>query len=451
MKKILFYSHDSYGLGNIRRTLSICHTLTSRLTDVSILIITGSPMMDRFALPERVEYIKLPCPTRSEQTGALPLSTEETQRAIKQLRSDMILCAMGNYKPDVVLVNRRPSGVKGELEPALAYAKEHLPNTKFVLLLRDILDSPETTCELWEKQHYHRFIRKFYDRILILGQSDIFDPRKEYLFPPSTMKKVRFCGYIRREPSPNSREEVRQQLALTEQDRMVLVTVGGGGDGVQILDAYIASLSCHPKLHKAKTVLTLGPEMPEPEKRRIRRATTEFPNVRVKEFSNDLMGYMDAADVVVSMGGYGTVCELLTLRKPAVVVPRLHPLQEQWIRCARMASLGLFSVIHPNELTSTALGNLVGTRLENPRSNPDVFSQIDLRGLERVAKHLSALLEESESDRIQGRSPLSVSPLHIESAEAERSDSAVSSLRIFNLKAVLPTIPYGFLSELSHA
>ena len=49
----------------------------------------------------------------------------------------------------------------------------------------------------------------------------------------------------------------------------------------------------------------------------------------VQDFSDDMMSLMAAADVVLAMGGYNTVCELLTLRKRALLVPRVKPGVEQ--------------------------------------------------------------------------------------------------------------------------
>ena len=51
------------------------------------------------------------------------------------------------------------------------------------------------------------------------------------------------------------------------------------------------------------------------------------------------------------MGGYNTVCELLTLRQARACSCRASsPVQEQWIRAERMAELGLLRVLHPDRL-----------------------------------------------------------------------------------------------------
>ena len=55
---ILMYSHDTYGLGHIRRTMAIANHL--RGTNTNILILTGSPIAGRFALPSQVDFVRIP-------------------------------------------------------------------------------------------------------------------------------------------------------------------------------------------------------------------------------------------------------------------------------------------------------------------------------------------------------------------------------------------------------
>jgi predicted glycosyltransferase len=48
---------------------------------------------------------------------------------------------------------------------------------------------------------------------------------------------------------------------------------------------------------------------------------------------------------VVSMGGYNTFCEILSLDKRALVLPRLRPRMEQYIRTSRAQNLGLLRML----------------------------------------------------------------------------------------------------------
>jgi predicted glycosyltransferase len=55
---ILMYSHDTYGLGHIRRSMAIANQL--RDVNTNVLILTGSPIVGRFSFPEHVVFVRIP-------------------------------------------------------------------------------------------------------------------------------------------------------------------------------------------------------------------------------------------------------------------------------------------------------------------------------------------------------------------------------------------------------
>jgi len=350
-KRLIFYSHDTFGLGNIRRTLSICQFLMESIPDLSILIISGSPMVHSFRIPEGIDYIKLPCLTRTDNNGYSSKFLDENPQNLSKLRADLILCATANFKPDVVMVDKKPYGVQNELAPTLRYMKEHLPTTKLTLILRDILDTPKVTRKIWEKNGFYEAIETYYDDVAILGTPEVFDARKEYAFSATMRQKTRYVGYLRREPGLTNRADIRAELGLTEEEPFVLVTAGGGEDGSRVFEEYLKGFNRLPHSDRPKTLLIFGPEMPPEEHDRLKHWSSGYSKIQTMSFTSDLMSYMNAADLVVSMGGYGTICEILSLNKPAIVIPRVHPVEEQWIRASRMADLGLLHAIHPDELT----------------------------------------------------------------------------------------------------
>ncbi len=364
MKKILVYSHDTYGLGNLRRMLGICHSLNHSISDLSILLISGSAMVHEFRLMDGIDYIKLPCLTRTDREDyAVKSLRTEIQETIK-LRSDLILAAAKNFQPDLFLVDKKPFGIKNELQASLLHLKESKPEMKAALILRDILDTPESTMNIWNSHNYFQVIDEFYDQVLVLGEAEIFDLRREYQFPKSVADKVKFCGYTRREVGPKSREEIRKKLQLEEKTKLVLVTLGGGEDAFETIAKYLVGAAKLPENHKIHSLIVYGPEMKEVDKQALVQASSQNPDITMMEFTNDLMSYLNAADVVISMGGYNTICEILSLQKKAIVIPRVKPVQEQLMRVERMSKLGFFRFIHPVGLTSERLMNAVLIELD---------------------------------------------------------------------------------------
>lgn len=386
--RLIVYSHDAFGLGNIRRMLAICQHLI-KVYPVSILVISGSPALHSLRLPQGLDYIKLPCLGRDE-SGVVSAKYLETnlEESVK-LRSDLILSTVKNFQPDLILVDKKPDGLQQELQATLNYIKTHQPQTKLVLLLRDILDRPEATIAQWQRHGYYDTIANLYDQVWVVGVPEIFDVCREYQFPAAIAQKTRFCGYIRREPGLKPRQVLRQELQLQVDDKLVLLTPGGGADGYRLVDTYLKGLET--QLSDWRSLIISGPEMPAHQRQQMQQRIEQLPQVEMLEFTDDLVSYMDAADLVVSMGGYNTVGEILSLQKRAVVVPRLQPVEEQWIRAERMAKLGLFQAIHPNDLTPDRL--IQGVHSEFRAIETSVSSApLDMNALPRIAEHLSQLV-----------------------------------------------------------
>ncbi|TFI52017.1 glycosyltransferase [Mastigocladus laminosus UU774] len=379
--RLLVYSHDTFGLGNIRRMLAICEHLLSEIQELSILLLSGSPMLHGFRLPQGLDYIKLPCLNRGETDNlAVKYLGTDIDETVK-MRADLILSAAVNYKPDLVLVDKKPYGIKNELAPTLDYLQAKLPQTHFVLLLRDILDTPAKTIAQWHKDGYYEAIQKFYHLLLIVGMPEVFNLPQEYEFPAAVIQKTHFCGYIRKPPGRKQPDTIRDELQLTPDDKLVLVTPGGGEDGFQLIDTYLASLKLLRDKQHIKSLIICGPQMPTQHRQALYQTAKNYPQVQMGEFTDDLMSYVAVADVVVSMAGYNTICEILSASKPAVVVPRIKPSQEQFMRSQRMYQLGCFETIYPDELTPAILMQKVQKQLANPQVN----NNVELGGLDGIS------------------------------------------------------------------
>ena len=355
MRRALVYSHDTFGLGNIRRMLEISEQMLARMPDLTVLLVTGSPVAHRFALPKRLVYIKLPCLTRTarDKYAAKVLSTN--LRETLALRSALLQNAIASFQPDIMLVDKKPGGLCDEVLPALRSLRRRQAATQTVLVLRDILDSPDVTSAAWEANGYHALIEAYYDKLLVLGSPDVFDAPREYGFPRQVRKKVSYTGYLRRPAGRLTRADVRASLRMRDVLPLVLVTPGGGEDGFQLLDAYVRGLEQGSQGLKAHSLIVAGPELPSDQRAQLAERVGKLSDVTLVEFLDDMMAYIGAADAVVSMAGYNTICEIMSAGKPAVVVPRVRPVAEQWIRAERLAKLELLEAIHPDTLTPEKL------------------------------------------------------------------------------------------------
>ncbi|MEN9518281.1 MAG: hypothetical protein RLZZ381_869 [Cyanobacteriota bacterium] len=396
-QRIMVYSHDAYGLGNLSRMLAICKYLLKSIPNLSILLISGSPMLQSFRLPQGLDYIKLPCLNRG-QSGEMAVKylNADVESTLK-LRSELILAAAKNYQPDLVLVDKKPSGIQGELKATIKYLKRNLLKTKFVLLLRDILDTPEKTTQEWHKEGYYQIVESIYDRLLVVGMPEIFDLVREYQFNQAIASKVRFCGYIRKDSGLKNRRIIRQELGINNNEKLVLVTPGGGEDGYFLIKNYLTGLKQQQdsfSQQKIRSLIFCGAEMPQQQQQQIYQQAQKLPGVTVLEFTNDLMSYVNTTDAVICMCGYNTITEVLQKGKKAIVIPRIKPGQEQLMRAQAMANVGLIKMIHPDLLNP----NLLIDTLFSSLDKVDKFNSInnlDFAGLPRVADYIAMLLFDS--------------------------------------------------------
>ncbi|WP_210397893.1 glycosyltransferase family protein [Motiliproteus sediminis] len=409
MKKILIYSHDTYGLGNIRRMLAIATFLSRSRPDYSILILSGSPMLHSFRIPERIDYVKLPCLGRTQGGQYVVRSLDMEYDAIVRLRANIIQAALLDFQPDLLLVDKKPLGLSNELQPALEAMQTLARPPRCVMVLRDILDAPATTQAEWAQGGYHQAIERYYDQLLVVGSAEVFNLGAEYRFPAATRAKLRYCGYVHRELNADNGADVRQRYAIGDAP-LVVLTAGGGADGFALLSAYMQGPARHPPVAGQRTLVLCGPEMMAAHRQQIERWAAECRGVQVLEFSNDVMSLLDAADLVVSMGGYNTVCEILSLGKRALIVPRVAPVEEQWIRCQRMEALGLLRALHPQQLQPERLCRVVGEELASSHRQSVPVHRLEFDGLGRMGWWLERLLAQAEPPVAAAESPRDTVP-----------------------------------------
>lgn len=387
--RLVVYSHDAFGLGNIRRMLAICQHLLATIPNLSILVLSGSPAIHNFKIPARLDYIKLPCLGRDRQGNlAAKFLSADVQETV-QLRSNLIRTAVADFRPDLILVDKKPYGLLGELKPALDLLKSCSPQTKLVLLLRDILDSPSATIKEWHQKEYYPAITHYYDRVLIAGMAEVFNLVSEYKFPQIIVDKTVFCGYLKKDFCSISSSIIREGLKLEQAEKFIVVTPGGGEDGFFLINSYLSALSQIKINCTYKTLIIFGVEMPRSEKQKLQKAIDNFTNIITFDFTDNLLNYFQAADLVVSMAGYNTVTEILSLGKKLIVIPRNKPSQEQSIRAEKMKKLGLLTAVKPNRLVVKNLGKAIMQQLN---SNSQFPSCLDFNGLLNIQREIVDLL-----------------------------------------------------------
>ncbi len=383
---VLMYSHDTYGLGHIRRTMAIASHLLG--PGINILILTGSPIAGRFSFAEQIDFVRIPGMIKKTNDEYLPLSIKINARHALDIRKNIITATAKTFQPHLFIVDKEPLGLKKEVLPTLQWLRRCRPETRSILGLRDIMDDAETVKRDWREKKVYDHLENLYSEIWIYGIQDFYDPIVEYDVSETISRKMHFTGYIPRKiPGKDAVNKVKREIGLKDSEKLVVVTTGGGGDGYRVMDNYLGAIESLSGAPPFKSVLITGPFMPKNERRDVFKRARQL-GMRTYHFYRQMEKIFAAADIVVSMGGYNTLCEILGQGSISLVIPRETPRKEQIIRARAFARQNLVDYIPWGEFTAERLREKLFAMLENPEPYHEAISQFRLTGIETMRRRL---------------------------------------------------------------
>ncbi len=395
-KRVLIYSHDSFGLGHLRRCRAIAHSLVEANSALSVLILSGSPIIGSYDFRSRVDFVRVPGVIKLRNGEYVSLNEHIDIEETLSMRSSIIRHTADIFDPDLFLVDKEPLGLRGEVGDTLSLLRRR--GVPLVLGLRDVLDDPDALEAEWERKGAASALLQYYDEIWVYGLKAICDPLAGIDLPPSVRRRVTYTGYLRRKaPAPVPAPEIP---AIGEEE-FLLVTPGGGGDGDALVDLVLRAYEYDPRL-PLPALLVFGPFMLPERRAAFAARAARLERIRAITFDARIETLMVRAAGVVAMGGYNTFCEMLSFDKKALFVPRTVPRREQWIRARRAAELGLATMLLEEEgadprRMAAALRGLV----DQPPPSAVVMAGL-LDGTQRVDRLVRGWLDRGR----RARSPL---------------------------------------------
>lgn len=386
--RILMYSHDTFGLGHLRRCRTIAHAIVEQYKGVSILIISGSQIAGAFDFKARVDFVKIPSVIKLYNGEYDSIGEYIDIEEILEMRKLIIKGTAEAFKPDIFIVDKEPMGLKGELEPTLEMFRQS--KTQSVLGLRDVMDSYKQLEVEWADKEMLPRVDKYYDRVWIYGPEHFWNPLEGFDITKSLAHKLKYVGFIDRET-----QSIASSESHTLPDKYILVTAGGGGDGINIMEQVLAARE-HDTKSVFPIVMVLGPFMKSDSRERISLRASRLANVRIINFESRMEMLMQNAVALVGMCGYNTFCEVLSFDKKALFVPRTKPREEQYIRAKRATEIGLCSMLTPQE---AAIPSVMAKALDKLLSQPNpsiALKENDMSGLDVICQDVR-LLSESQN------------------------------------------------------
>jgi len=360
--RIAFYSHDSYGLGHLRRSLRLTESIAEAGVPAEMLLVSGSPRAHFYEAPEGVQIVAIPPVTKnaageyvSRQEG---ISLEDTVRSRKRMIRESIL----RFQPDLLIVDHSPTGLRGELLPLLADLRQQ-GRTEIALGMRDVLDEPSHVVASWKRDGTYRLLDSLYDHLWVYGCREVFPLDELYRFSETATSKLTYLGYLNR--LRGTETSIDMAAAFPDPGKAHLVClVGGGGDGYPLARAFLQVLAMRPDIYNG--TLVTGPFLSREKRNRLASRYGHLRNTQMIRFTSHIEDLLRSASLVVTMGGYNAVMEAMAFRKPTVVVPRVFPRKEQWLRATSFERLGLLRCLDPDDLGPDLLGDALRESLSEP-------------------------------------------------------------------------------------
>ncbi|SPF68372.1 Glycosyltransferase subfamily 4-like, N-terminal domain [Propionibacterium ruminifibrarum] len=379
--RVLLYSHDSQGLGHVRRNLALAHHLARTIPErtgrpVSGLLVSGLPMGDDVLLPQGFDWLTIPGVAKGSN-GYEPRNLAGPTSRLIDLRSVLIESAMLSFAPDLVVIDRHIYGVWRELRRPLRRLRARRPCARVVLGLREVLDEPAAAAAEWRALGDLSELRRLVDEVWVYGDQDVHDPIASGEVPLALADKVRFTGYL-----ANGRREL-DGAGEPRRAPFILTTAGGGSDGHDLLRAAAAMDVPDGYEH----VIVTGPQLADA----TAVQALAGPRTHVHRSWPGLSNQIADADAVIAMGGYNTTCEILATDTPALIVPREEPRREQLIRARSLADVGALDVMRAEQMSPAALGSWAAGAVGRHVSR----SALALDGLTTAARYAAELLADA--------------------------------------------------------
>ncbi|MEM7670282.1 MAG: glycosyltransferase [Pseudomonadota bacterium] len=388
--RALLYSHDTFGLGHLRRSRTIATALTAADPGCSALIVTGSPVAGRFDFPERVDYVRLPGVVKHADGSYTSSNLRMDIDKMVGLRGSITEATEAEFSPDLLVVDKEPWGFRHELAGTLEAAKRR--GARIVLGLRDVLDDEDALAREWERKNSVEAIEAFYDEIWIYGIPEMCEPLAGLGLSDRMQSRICYTGYLHREAPDWPAEHWTDQ----PEQPYILVTTGGGGDGAALVDWVLRAYEDDPALSPS-AMIVYGPFMAAHHRAAFdERVLGLGDRVMATGFHPRLERLLANAQGVVAMGGYNTFCEILSMDKPAIICPRTRPRQEQLIRAESAQRLGLTRMLRMDQdrdnsgVMAAAIRSLADGARPSTARIPDLMSGLDTIAERAVRPHFAA-------------------------------------------------------------
>ena len=368
-------------MGHLFRSIEVARALS----DHEVILVVGGREVD-IKLPEHVRLVRLPGLYMDEQfTTLIPEDPEKTIEDIQEKRQEILSSLFQTLQPDLFIIELYPFGrtIFGfELQPLLDSIQQgRFGKTKVVCSLRDILVEKKDPQSYEERVLDH--LNAHFDLLLVHSDPAIMPLDETFSRVNDIPISIFYSGFVSPKVKPGIGKKLRQELAVAEQEKLIVASAGGGRSGYLLLRNVIEATHRLANSQPVRLEMFAGPFRDDGEFKKLSALSTQ--TIRVRRFTGRFLDYLSAADVSVSLAGYNTCMNLLATRVPALVYPYLRQ-REQPLRMEKLKSFLPVKILQDQDLNPILLGDHIQQMLG--ASGPADNVALNLDGAENTARYL---------------------------------------------------------------
>lgn len=385
--KVSYYCQHVLGIGHFHRSMEICKAIARR--HPTSLILGGPPV--EINNPD-LEIVKLPgLQMDTEFQNMEPCDEGLSLEEVKARRVEKLFAHFLGNQPDIFITELYPFGRKAfrfELDPLLKSIRDgSLSPCSCYCSVRDILVEKKTGREKFEKRVVQT-INSYFDGILVHADPAVIPLQETFGRLQEITVPLHYTGFVTRPNPTGEREEIKRQLCLFPEKKLIVASIGGGNVGSALLQATIESFRILTSSNDAHLQLFCGPYCEESTFQQLQKSSRN--DISIDRFTNRFPDWLQAADLSISMAGYNTCMNLLQAGIPALVYP-FGQNREQLLRAKRLGKKIPLTILQENDLTPSILAQKIISHLAIPRFSSD----INLNGAQNTAKKLESWFKEN--------------------------------------------------------
>lgn len=383
--KVSYYCQHVLGIGHFKRSLKICEALAQQ-TETTLIL--GGPPVE--VNSKDIKIVTLPGLRMDDDFKNLePCEPGLSLDEVKDYRKARLFRHFREDKPDIFITELYPFGRKAfrfELDPILtAIQTGALEKTLCFCSIRDILVEKVEGREKFENRVV-KTLNSSYDGILVHSDPTVVTLDETFPRLNEVSTTLAYTGFVTDKSPESSAIDIRKELRLSPNDKLIVASIGGGNVGSELLRATVKAITLLQRDKSIQLQIFHGPYCDsETIKYLLNQKST---TLRVNRFSNRFAHWLAAADLSISMAGYNTCMNLIASGIPCLVYP-FKQNSEQRLRAQKIVEKTPLGILDDNDLVPEQFAKRIDRQLQRQRVTP----QIDLDGAENSVRQIQAWYE----------------------------------------------------------